>query len=205
MKVWVWVLVGLALLAARASQASIVIHDGRLGIVAQETGAVLDSFGHVWFLNEVTASWDRAPIYDPPEPVQRIKFWGHSAFITADGGAYGFYTQDQVWRYLGSWPGLSDIEPIADAAPKSMVIPNPSPGPCRASFRVTSEGPVTVEVIDVSGRVIRRLLEGPHPAGDYSVIWDARDDGGRDVPSGTYWTRITTGDGTTSGSIVLAK
>jgi hypothetical protein len=186
---------------------SYVIHSAAHGIIAfsyeNGGGNVLDSMGHVWSAN-LDGQWSRRPLWDPPLPPENIKFWQLELMVTTDNEMLWF-NQNNEWSSLGHWPGLADVEPIADPTAKSMVAPNPSPGPCRVSFQVATEGPVTVEVIDVTGRVLRRLLDGPHPAGDYSVIWDGRDDGGRDVPSGTYWTRITAPGGTTTGRIALVK
>ncbi len=109
------------------------------------------------------------------------------------------------WRNLGRCPALSGIDAMPPSAGFASLSPNPSSGSCRVSFHVTSEGPVAVEVIDVAGRLVRRLLDGPHPAGDYSVIWDGRDDRGRELSSGTYWTKITTPSGAATARIVLAK
>jgi flagellar hook assembly protein FlgD len=64
---------------------------------------------------------------------------------------------------------------------------------------------VSVALIDATGRLVRRLLDGPHPAGDYSLKWDGKDDAGRDLPAGMYFTHVTMADGTTTGRVVLTR
>jgi len=184
--------------------ASIVIHDGQSGIVASTSTHVLDSSGHVWFLHQ-NEGWIRNPDSDPPMPVDQIKLWEHYSLITIDdvywriGGGPG-------WVDFGVWPdAAASVETRLGAMPGPTLAPNPSRSPCRASFHLAAEGPVSLEIVDVAGRMIRGLLDGPHPAGEYSVIWDGRDDAGREVPSGVYWTRILTAEGATTGRIVLAR
>jgi len=125
------------------------------------------------------------------------------------------YDDGQIWIWTNAtglfrWEDLdrektnSDVEEPA-VARSSRVLPNPAPGSCRIAFRTLSEGPVSVQLLDVNGRVVRRLLDGPNPAGDHSLLWDGRDDQGRDLPAGAYFTRIETANGTTRGRLVLAK
>jgi flagellar hook assembly protein FlgD len=41
-------------------------------------------------------------------------------------------------------------------------------------------------VFDVSGRVVRVLLDRWAPAGEDETVWDGRDDRGQPVPAGVY-------------------
>jgi hypothetical protein len=50
---------------------------------------------------------------------------------------------------------------------------------------------VTVNVYDVTGRLVRRLVEADRSPGTHSVTWDGRDEDGGDVASGVYFCRIT--------------
>jgi hypothetical protein len=86
-----------------------------------------------------------------------------------------------------------------------VVIPNPSQGGCQISLRVQVQGRVSVNILDATGRIVRRLLDGPHPAGEYSLKWDGKDDAGRELPAGVYFTHVTTGQGTATGRVVLAR
>jgi flagellar hook assembly protein FlgD len=70
-------------------------------------------------------------------------------------------------------------------------------------FAVTS-GMIAVVLLDVSGRVVRRLMSGAHPAGDYRLLWDGRDDDGREVAAGVYLTRIVMTRGVAVGRVLVA-
>ena len=54
----------------------------------------------------------------------------------------------------------------------------------RNRYEVASESRVTLDIVDVSGRRVRRLVSTVLPAGAYEATWDGRDDGGRELASG---------------------
>jgi hypothetical protein len=124
------------------------------------------------------------------------------------------YEDGQIW---GMEPGnvyrieeyerlnpTSDVDAPEGKSPPSFM-PNPTAGPCQISYLMTTDGSVSLYVFDATGRVVRHLLDGPHPAGDYWLTWDGRDDGGREVAAGVYFAHVTTAQGTTTGRVVLAR
>ncbi|MFB3079707.1 MAG: FlgD immunoglobulin-like domain containing protein [Lysobacterales bacterium] len=44
------------------------------------------------------------------------------------------------------------------------------------------------------GQMVRTLLQGMRQPGDYSVVWDGKDDFGRQVTSGQYFYQIKAGE-----------
>ncbi|MBN2537096.1 hypothetical protein JXB37_02325, partial [candidate division WOR-3 bacterium] len=70
------------------------------------------------------------------------------------------------------------------------------------AYAVPRSGIVTLAVFDPSGRRVRELASGLHPAGRYRVAWDGRDSGGRQLPAGVYWLRLDDGIGTSVGKAV---
>ncbi len=70
----------------------------------------------------------------------------------------------------------------------------PAPDPARGSllFRidVDREGPATLRVVAVQGRVVRRLEPGRLEAGRHTLPWDGRDEAGARLPPGTYLARL---------------
>ena len=57
-------------------------------------------------------------------------------------------------------------------------------------LRLTSAVPVSLAIYDLSGRRVRRVYEGEDPVGEYSHVWDGRDDSNGLVPSGLYLYRL---------------
>jgi hypothetical protein len=81
--------------------------------------------------------------------------------------------------------------PIAPAATYlAQNYPNPFNPMTRIAFGLSAPGTVSLRIYDVSGRLVRVLVEGLRPAGTYAEIWDGRDSLGRDVASGIYFYRF---------------
>jgi subtilisin-like proprotein convertase family protein len=72
--------------------------------------------------------------------------------------------------------------------------PNPFNAGTRILFDLARDDRVRLDLFDVRGRLVRRLLDAPLAAGRHEVAWDSRDDAGRPVASGTYLCRLR-GDG----------
>jgi len=69
-------------------------------------------------------------------------------------------------------------------------VPNPFDPYTQVSFNLPYEGRIDVGVYDVLGRRVRALVEGLSKPGLHTVIWNGRDNSGRDVASGTYFLRL---------------
>jgi WD40 repeat protein len=80
-------------------------------------------------------------------------------------------------------------------------VPNPFNPATTIHFFAAGRDRVKVEVFDVSGRLVKRLLDGVVPAGETVVDWSGDDDAGNGVGSGLYIARITFA----SGEVLTAK
>ena len=75
------------------------------------------------------------------------------------------------------------------------AAPNPFAGLTHITFGVPADlpaaaGGVRLDVYDVSGRLVRRLIEGGRRTGLHTITWDGRDDGGAVVAPGVYVSRL---------------
>jgi flagellar hook assembly protein FlgD len=52
---------------------------------------------------------------------------------------------------------------------------------------------VRLQVFDVSGRMVRNVLDEVRPAGLHTTSWDLRGESGGSVPSGIYFYRLQVG------------
>ncbi len=87
--------------------------------------------------------------------------------------------------------------PAARTLRIEAVSPNPSAGhgaASRVAFFLPGNGRVTVDVFDLRGARVLRLLDEVRAAGPSSVVWDGRDDEGRAVPSGVYFVVLRAAD-----------
>lgn len=79
---------------------------------------------------------------------------------------------------------------LALAAP----APNPSGGRTRVAFSMPADARVTLDLLDVSGRRVQRLLnEAPYRAGSHALEWDGRNADGHPVRAGMYFVRLEGG------------
>jgi len=69
-------------------------------------------------------------------------------------------------------------------------------------YSVPQEGRVRLELLDVSGRIVRTLADQSQPAGRYAVAWDGTARGGRLSP-GLYFVRLTTPDRVTMSKFAV--
>jgi hypothetical protein len=86
---------------------------------------------------------------------------------------------------------------VGASFPGDVVLrawPNPSRGATTFSLEVPRAASGTVDVHDVAGRLVRRLADGPLPAGTQSLRWDGRDETGAKAAAGVYYLRLAAGD-----------
>ncbi len=83
--------------------------------------------------------------------------------------------------------------------------PNPFNPSTTIRFAIPVEGPVRLDVYNVTGQKVRTLVDGTLPWGETEVVWNARDDGGHAVAAGVYLYRLTVDDQVQSRKMVLLK
>jgi hypothetical protein len=72
------------------------------------------------------------------------------------------------------------------------AYPNPVSGPStRFSFAVPVRARAKLEIYDLRGRRVQRILQEEVPAGEHVLTWNGRDDQGRQVASGQYLARLS--------------
>jgi hypothetical protein len=80
------------------------------------------------------------------------------------------------------------------------ATPNPFNPTTVINFDLMERGYATLEVYDVSGRLVATLVEGELPGGRHAVTWKATD-----VPSGVYFYRLIVGSFGQTRKMVLLK
>jgi len=116
-----------------------------------------------------------------------------------DGSLYVVsLTQNAVYEIRRKPSGRAELRPDARIAGDSGASPfalgapraNPARESVEFSFTTAREGPVQVLVYDVSGRVVRELLNETVGAGEHRLVWRGDDQEGRPVPAGVYFYRM---------------
>ncbi|MFQ5709533.1 MAG: FlgD immunoglobulin-like domain containing protein [bacterium] len=83
--------------------------------------------------------------------------------------------------------------------------PNPFNPSTTVTYRLARAGMTTVKIYNLKGQAIRSLVDRIQPAGDYSIVWDGKDDAGKGVVSGVYILVLKSGDFAQSRRMTLLK
>jgi flagellar hook assembly protein FlgD len=83
--------------------------------------------------------------------------------------------------------------------------PNPFNPLTNLAFELEHEGVVRLDVLDVNGELVRRLVDERLEAGQHASRWDGRDRAGRRVASGVYVVRLRAAGREQTRRIVLLK
>ncbi len=84
-------------------------------------------------------------------------------------------------------------------------VPNPFNPQTEIRFELGRPGQVRVAIYDVTGRVVRTLVNTRLDTGPHTRVWQGRDDSGRSVSSGAYYVRMTVEGKVDHRKIMLLK
>ena len=119
----------------------------------------------------------------------------------------GSMTSPEPYTFSVDYPG----EPVAveEQAPAEFSVsgayPNPFNPTTTIDYSLPEASRVTVTVYDMLGRQVRQIDCGMVSTGIHSATWNGRDNSGRHVASGTYIYRLTAGEYTSSGKMMLVR
>jgi hypothetical protein len=94
---------------------------------------------------------------------------------------------------------------VASGFALEQNYPNPFNPTTKIRFRLTEAAPAKLVIINVMGQTVRTLVEGKMAAGEREIEWDARDDNGALVASGTYIYRLESGGEVQSKGLIFMK
>jgi len=89
--------------------------------------------------------------------------------------------------YTGLVTGV--VEPASPMTSFASPWPNPARQSVHFAFDLSRQGTYRLDLFDPTGRHVRTLASGTHPAGRGDLAWDLRDASGADVRAGTYLVR----------------
>ena len=64
---------------------------------------------------------------------------------------------------------------------------------------------VNIQIFDISGRIVKELINDHHSIGKYTIDWNAVDDNGQKVSAGLYFYSISTEYLTETKKMILLK
>ncbi len=134
---------------------------------------------------------------DTPGQVLGLAVEGDRIYL---GDTYGGFS-----IYQFSPLGVGGGTPPAVGGPLPTVGPNPFNPHTTVRFGLDQAGWAEVAVYDLRGARVRSLLNRALPAGSHAILWDGKNDHGRELPSSTYTFLLRTAAGTQTTRAILLK
>jgi hypothetical protein len=195
--------------ADRSQTGAAIAPDGAGGAIV----AWQDSFDDI-FAQHVLASGALDPTYPTTgRAVCDLPSQQSAPAIVAAGasGAIAAWTDTRngVGVDLFAMQVLEVTTGVPAPGPPGFVFRRPGPNPANGTtllrFSLPGEAGVRLAIYDVAGRRVRELVSGTRPAGEHSIGWDLRDDGGQAVAAGTYFARLEAGSRTVTRKLVCVR
>jgi hypothetical protein len=115
--------------------------------------------------------------------------------------------------WIGTMKGITSLSlnlGIEEDRPRPCALsisnsPNPFNPSTTIAYTLPAPGKAILSIYDVTGRKVRELDAGNLPAGTHRAVWDGRDGNGIPAASGIYFARVTCGNRTATGKMLLMK
>jgi len=99
--------------------------------------------------------------------------------------------------------GVVGVAASRATVPEVLARPNPARRGATIAFSLVAPARARLEVHDVAGRRVAVLLDEMQAAGAHEIVWTGRDDRGRRVAPGIYFTAMETAAGRSTAKLVL--
>ncbi len=115
------------------------------------------------------------------------------ARVYTSGAADRVDLMANIMEYFGKPPtttptGAEEGEVFANRL--GHARPNPFNPVTTIDYSLASAGHTTIRVYDLSGRVVRTLVDGDAEPGEHKVVWDGTTDAGQRAASGVYFVKM---------------
>lgn len=82
---------------------------------------------------------------------------------------------------------------------------NPGYGKTSIAYQLPIDGEVSLKVFNMTGQLVRTLVNGWRPAGVHTIQWDGADNNGKKVSQGVYLYRMHAGSFTDTKKLIWMK
>ena len=144
------------------------------------------------------------------DTISGISYEAKSAVDIDNDGKYELIVETngrvEIWGD-GTTVGISGGSPTytPQAYTLSQNYPNPFNPSTKIEYAVQQAGHVTIKVFNLRGELVKTLVDQDRPSGEYSAVWDGKNDIGNSVASGQYFYQLSVGDFVTSKKLLLLK
>jgi hypothetical protein len=188
--------------------------NGVVALFGGQSGSFFgqDPLGDTWIYDGV--AWTELPITGPsPRTFVKMVYDASRARLVVFSGYDGTAMVSDTWELdlasVTGVPGSDDARGGHGDGAAGWVLRSAAPNPFAdsAEIRFVLDAParVEVDVFDMSGALVRRVIDAPHSAGAHAVTWDGRVTGGSAAASGRYVIRLRSGERVESRTVVLMR
>ena len=162
------------------------------GAIAQQAS---ENFRAQYADAHINAELSRGISGDPEKAVWRI----------------GYYANDQSFEFFidstmcSSVTGIKNIPGIAEKFRLQQNYPNPFNPTTEITYDLPATTQVELTIFNLLGQKIRTIVNEIQAAGSYRLSWNARDENGKQVPSGVYIYLLKTGEFKQSRRMLLLR
>ncbi|MCK4353305.1 T9SS type A sorting domain-containing protein [candidate division WOR-3 bacterium] len=100
--------------------------------------------------------------------------------------------------------GITGVEEIDSKVPSTFFVmqnfPNPFVGRTAIKYAIPRKVKVSLEIYDISGSLVKMLINEKKEPGCYTITWDAKE-----FLSGIYFVKFSAGDYTSTKKLILMK
>jgi hypothetical protein len=175
-----------------------VTPDGRLWMQYDDSNYPYSEMGLCWYDGTNVGSFPAPPGGEPQWgslPHRQIEDMEVRAI--PDGYELWMSCVSRGLAVLTVQGSTTAVTPPTVASSARLVLAQNHPNPFNAATRIQFDLPavesVRLDIFDVSGRLVRRLLDATLPPGSHAVDWDGRTNGMESSPSGVYLYRLQAG------------
>ena len=149
-------------------------------------------------------------IYNASDMASATKYCNVS--VMQQGLVSGSEPSDMLWlnwedsNWIDFETAIDYNKSISLSFSLTQNYPNPFNPETKIDFEIRdNNSDVSILISDIKGRLTRKLIKGRYNRGKYSVIWDGKDDNGKDVGTGIYFYQLKSGKNSKIKKMLLLK
>ena len=155
-----------------------------------------------------------------PATDKRIHLCGGYFWFNRDGSMTVPPGPGDIWIITSSGPktpcdgnvytfttalGIEERPEIPSVCVLYQNMPNPFNSETAITYSVMAKEKVKLKVYDLTGRVVKTLVDNVQEPAYYNIRWDGRDDKGKRLASGIYFYRIEVGEFRNTKKMILLR
>jgi len=133
-----------------------------------------------------------------------MDFAGRANWCVADT-----YAQDTLIRNILEWFGAVGVKEVTSPAVNTYFlgqnVPNPTSSTTSISYTLPKSSHVSLKIYDITGRLVKMLVDQKVDAGKHIVCWDTKDNAGLMVAPGVYFYKLNVANHTASKKIIVMR